>query len=158
MTTKFIFRAAASTILLTFSLFAQGTGTPPSPPTPAQMVANQVARLTTLLSLTSAQQTQATTILTTEQTAISGLMAGMQTARTTLQTAIQNNDANTIAAQANQIGTLTTQEVEAHATAQAALYAILTTDQQAKYKQLMSAGPGGHGGPGGPGPGHPGMP
>lgn len=158
MPTKFISRAAAGTMLLTFSLFAQGTGSPPSPPTPAQMIANQVARLTTLLNLTSAQQTQATSILTTEQTAMSGLMTGMQTARTTLQTAIQNNDANAITAQANQIGTLTTQEVEAHATAQAALYAILTADQQAKYKQLMSAGPGGPGGPGGHGPGHPGMP
>jgi Spy/CpxP family protein refolding chaperone len=115
-----------------------------------------VARLTTILNLTSAQQTQATTIFTTEQIALSGLRNGMQTAHATLQTAIQNNDAGSITTQATQIGTLTTQEVEARAAAQAAFYALLTADQQTKYKQLMSAGPGGPGGPQGfgrPGPG-----
>ncbi len=158
MSMKSVFRAATGTIFLTFFLSAQQAGSPPTPPNPAQMVANEVGRLTTLLSLTSAQQTQATAIFTTEQTAISGLRSGMQTARATLQTAIENNDTAGIAAQATQIGTLTTQEVQAHATAQAAFYAILTADQQTKYKQLMSAGPGGLGGGprgfGGPGPGH----
>ncbi len=73
----------------------------------------------------------------------------MQAAHTALQTAIESNDTASISAQAAQIGTLTTQEVETHATAQAAFYAILTADQQTKYKQLLSAGPRGFGGPGG---------
>jgi Spy/CpxP family protein refolding chaperone len=75
----------------------------------------------------------------------------MQAARTALQTAIESNDTAGINAQAAQIGTLTTQEVEAQATARAAFYAILTADQQTKYKQLMAAGPGGLRGFGGPG-------
>lgn len=145
---KSVFHAVAGTMLLTFSLLAQQPGTPP---TPTQMVANQITRLTTLLNLTSAQQTQATTIFTAEQTSLSTVRSSMQAARTTLQTAIESNDTASIAAQATQIGTLTTQEIEAHATAQAAFYATLTADQQTKYKQLVSAGPSGPRGFGGPG-------
>lgn len=151
---KTIFRATAGAMLLTFSLLAQQSGTPPTPPTLAQRVAQQVARLTTLLNLTTAQQTQATTIFTAEQNSLTTVRSSIQAVHTALQTAIENNDTAGITAQANQIGTLTTQEVEAQATAQAAFYAILTTDQQTKYKQLISDGPGGPGGFGGPGPRH----
>lgn len=127
------------------------TPTPPTPPTPAQMVANQVARLTTLLDLTSTQQASATAIFTTEQTALASVRTSMQTARTALQTAIKSDDANAIATQSGQIGSLNGQEVLAQATASAALYAILTADQQVKYNTLGPLG-GGPGGPGGPGP------
>ncbi len=120
--------------------FAQRSHTPP---TPAQMVANKVARLTTLLTLTATQQAQATTIFTTEQTALSTVGASMKTARTTLQSDVQSNNAAGISAQASQIGALTTQEVEATATANAAFYAILTAEQQLKYNTL--GGPGGNG-------------
>jgi Spy/CpxP family protein refolding chaperone len=99
--------------------------------------------------LTTAQQTEATTIFTTEQTALSALLTSMQTARTALQTAVQNNDLTGITTQATQIGSLTTQQVEAQGKAGAAFYAILTTDQQTKYGQLQSIGIGGPGGPGG---------
>ena len=58
---------------------------PPTPPTPAQIVANQVARLTKLLDLNSTQQASATTIFTTEQTALAALRTSMQTARTALR-------------------------------------------------------------------------
>ena len=116
-----------------------------TPPTPAQIVANRVARLTMLLTLTTTQQTQATNIFTTQQTALSGLEASMKTARATLLTAVEANDAGTISAQANQIGSLTTQEVAARATADAAFYAILTADQKTKFKQLPGGGPGGQG-------------
>jgi Spy/CpxP family protein refolding chaperone len=112
-----------------------------------------------LLTLTTAQQAQATTIYTTEQTALSGLNTSRQTAQTALQTAIKANDLTGIMTQATQIGSLTTQQVEDQAKAEAALYAILTTDQQTKYNQLHSVGLGGRGGPGrggfgGPGPGN----
>jgi Spy/CpxP family protein refolding chaperone len=108
-----------------------------------------------LLTLTMAQQTQATTIFTNEATAVSALMASMKTARSTLETAIQSGDSSGITTQATEIGSLTTQEVEDRANAQVAFYAILTADQQTKYKQLAPGGPGGFGGPGGPGPGGP---
>jgi Spy/CpxP family protein refolding chaperone len=148
-------RVFLTTFLLAFSTVlvrAQSTATPP---TAAQIVANQVARLTKLLDLTSAEQTSATTIFTTEQTALAALRTSMQTARTALKTAITSNDTATIATDAAQIGTLTGQEVAAQATASAAFYAILTADQQTKYETLgpLGGGPGGRGGPGGgPGP------
>lgn len=148
-------RTTVGAILLATSMLAQQPGTPP---TSAQIVANRVLRLTTLLGLTTAQQGQATTIFTAEQTAISGLLSGLQTAHVTLQTAIQNNDATAITTQATLIGNLTTQQVEAGANAEAAFYAILTADQQTKYKQLLSTGFGRMGGFGGPGPQHPPVP
>ena len=67
-------------------VFSQTTTTPPSPPTIAQTVASQVAYLTTPLDLTTDQQTQATTIFTTEQTALQALQTPMQTAQAALQT------------------------------------------------------------------------
>src|ERR1700685_1626700 len=67
MQTRFL----ASTVLLAFSaLFANAQGTEHTPPTTAQVVANQVARLTKLLDLNSMQQTEATEYFTTEQTAL----------------------------------------------------------------------------------------
>jgi len=135
------------------SLLAIAQSTTPTPPTTAQIVARQVARLTKLLDLTSAQQTQATTIFTTEQAALAPLRTSIDAVRTALQTAIKSNDTATIGTQATQIGALTGQEVLAQATGSAAFYAILTTDQQSKYDTLgpMIGGPGGPGGFGGPG-------
>ena len=75
----------------------------------------------------------------------------METARTALQTAVEANDTTGVSSQANQIGTLTAQEVTARATADAAFYLILTSDQQTKFKTLGTSG-GGRGGRGG-GPG-----
>jgi hypothetical protein len=89
---------AVSTVLLV----AQHT-----PPTTAQIVADQVARLTTLLDLTAMQQTQATTYLTTEQTALATVRTNLQTEHTALQAAILKNDTTTITSAAGQIGTLT---------------------------------------------------
>jgi Spy/CpxP family protein refolding chaperone len=136
--------------LISVFAFAQ-TDTPPTPPTPAQMAANIVARLTKILDLTSAQQTQATTIFTTEETTLATVRTSMRTARTALQTAIKADDTAAIATQSAAIGTLTAQEVQAQSTAAAAFYAILTADQQSKYDTLGPLGAGGPGGPGGPG-------
>jgi Spy/CpxP family protein refolding chaperone len=134
----------AFTALSALFLFAQGRGA-----TPAEMIANRIARLTTLLTLTTDQQTQATAIFTKEQAGESSLITSMQAARKSLQSAIQTNDAAGIATLATQIGALTTEQVADQARADAAFYAILTADQQAKYNELQSAGPGGPGGPGG---------
>ena len=127
-------RFSTALIFLTLaapSLFAQRT-----PPTPAQQIANRVARLTAILALTPAQQTEATTIFTTEQSAVSGMAASMKTARTALQTAIQANDTGGISSAATTIGSLTTEQLTAQATANAAFYAMLNPTQQAQYTKL----------------------
>lgn len=150
---------ALALMMTVLSASAQNTGT--TAPTVEELVARRVARLTTLLTLTAAQQTQATSIFTTEENALAAVRTSLNTARTSLTTAIQKNDAASITTLSTQIGTLTAQQVRADATADAAFYALLTTDQQARYNELKlpglggPGGPGGHGGPGGGGPGAP---
>ncbi len=123
-----------------------------SAPTIADRVAQKVARLTTLLTLTTAQQATATTLFTTEETALAAIETSRTTARTALTTSIEANDKNGIVTAATQLGSLETQEVEAEATAQAGFYASLTADQKTKYKTLLEGG----GDIGGRGPGRPG--
>jgi Spy/CpxP family protein refolding chaperone len=119
-----------------------------------QIVASIVAHFTTLLDLTSGQQAVATTIFTTQQTALQALVAPMQAAQTALQTAVTSNTG--LSAAATQIGSLTAQQVLAQATGDAAFYAILTADQKTKYTELNQPAPGGPGqGPGTGGPGGP---
>jgi Spy/CpxP family protein refolding chaperone len=139
-------------------VFSQTAATPPNPPTTAQIVANMVTHFTTLLDVTSAQQAQATTIFTTQQTALQALQTPMQIAQAALQTAVKSNTG--LSAAAAQIGSLTAQQVLAQATGDAAFYAILTPDQQTKYTELNQPPQGGPGqGPGqGPGNGCPGGP
>ena len=93
--TKRILSVLAIAALSAVLLF--GDTTPPAPPNAADMIANQVARLTKLLTLTTAQQASATTIFTTEQTALDALRTPMDTARTALDTAVKSNDAKGIA-------------------------------------------------------------
>ena len=154
-----ILQTALIAVLAAPFLCGQSTGTPPTPPTPAQIAANIVARLTTLLDLTSAQQAMATTIFTAQATSDQSIGAQMQTAQAALQTAVTSNSTSGIASAASTIGSLTTQKVTADAGADAAFYAILTPDQQTKYASLQPPGQGA-GGPGGPpppgGPGGPG--
>jgi Spy/CpxP family protein refolding chaperone len=125
----------------------RGGGTPPDA---ATMVQNQVARLTTLLSLTTAQAAQATTIFTNAQTAITPLRTNLSTDHDSLQTAVKSNATSTIDTVAANIGLLTGQIQAIQSKANAAFYAILTADQQAKFDQI---GVGGFGpGPRGPHP------
>lgn len=130
-------------LLVAVSAFAQGHGGPPDP-------ATQVARLTTLLSLTTAQQAQATTIFTNEQTAITPIETQVQTLRTSLTAAVKSNQTSTIDTVAAQLGAYNGQITAIQSKAQAAFYAILTATQQTQYDSLR--GPGGPGGgPGGRG-------
>jgi len=146
-----IFAAAALSGALAL---ADSSSSTPTLPTPAQIAAHEVARLTNLLTLTSAQQTSATTIFTTEQTALATIHTSLQTARSALNTAIQSDDVSAIDAQAAEIGTLTGEAVKAQGEADGGFYALLTSAQQTIYNELRN-GPGfdGHGGPGGPGGG-----
>ena len=134
---KTLIGIACSTLLLTSFVFAQG---PHTPPDPATMVQRHVAHLTTLLSLTTAQQTQATTILTNAATANSGLSANMKTAHQSLSDAVKKDDLATIDSAATTLGGLSGQRIGTDAKAQAAIYAILTPDQQTKLTALESQG------------------
>ena len=140
------------------SLMAQrpfGVLTRAAVPDPATIVANQVARLTNLLTLTTAQQTQATTIFTDALTAITPLQTSEVTARQALPAAVKSNATATIDQLSTTIGSLEGQMMSIQNKADAAFYAILTADQQTKLDQTnFLNGPGlGPGGPGFVGPG-----
>jgi Spy/CpxP family protein refolding chaperone len=139
---------AATALMAVIPMLANAQSTTHTPPTPAQIVANRVARLTTLLDLTSAQQTSATGYFTTEESALATVRTGMHTARTALKTAITSGDTAAIATQSSAIGALTTTEVQAQATADEQFYALLSPEQQTKYESIGHGGPGGPGGPG----------
>ena len=153
---KLFFVAAACAA----ALFAQrpfGTLTSATPPDPLTIVANQVARLTSLLMLTTAQQTQATTIFTNALNAVTPLETAISTDRTSLQTAVKSNDSATIDQLASAIGTAQGQILSIQNKADAAFYAMLTADQQTKLSQTHFFGGAGFGfgrGPGGPPPNH----
>ncbi|HET9790367.1 MAG TPA: Spy/CpxP family protein refolding chaperone [Candidatus Angelobacter sp.] len=119
------------------------------PPDPATRVQEHVNFMTTVLSLTPAQQQQATTIFTNAANSAKALHEQMRTAHDALKTAIQKNDTAAIDQNAATIGNLTTQMISGHAKAQAAFNQTLTPDQQAKLSQLHSHEHGMHG-PGGP--------
>src|SRR5258708_13125553 len=99
ITMKSLLRLITLTTLLAATMLAQrfgsraGGGTPPDPATMAQ---HQVERLTTLLSLTTAQASQATTIFTNAATTAAALQTTLGTDRTSLQAAIKSNAATTI--------------------------------------------------------------
>jgi Spy/CpxP family protein refolding chaperone len=131
-----------TSLLLTFGLaaslvFAQK---PEGPRDPAAHIQRHIQHLTTVLSLTPAQQQQATTIFTNAMSGGQSFHADMKTAHQNLEAAIKNNDPNGITQAANTIGNLTAQMIAAHAKAQAAFYQILTPDQQSKLSQLESEG------------------
>ena len=131
------------------SMLAQNPSEPAfNPPDPATMAQHRVQFLTNQLSLTSQQQQQALTIFTNVATSQSTVHQSMKTAHDSLKTAVKNNDANGITQAANTIGSLTAELTATEAKADAALYAILTPDQQTKLNQMESHGPGmRHGGP-----------
>jgi Spy/CpxP family protein refolding chaperone len=125
-----------------------------APPDPAAMVARRVNSLKTLLNLTDSQAAQATTIFTTAETSASALRTNLMDAQTALRNAVKANDSAAIDQQAAAIGMLTGQMTAIQSKADAAFYALLTPDQQAKFGELHGEGFGGPGrfgmGPGGP--------
>jgi Spy/CpxP family protein refolding chaperone len=157
---KTIINSMLTTAFGTALLFAQAppSGGPPNggnPPDPAAMIARRVGRLTTVLGLNAAQQQQATQIFTDATTKASGVFTSLRSARNDLRTATEQNNSSNIHIAASTIGNLTAQLTEAEALSQAAFYAILTPDQQAKVNQLQGQRPGMFGG--GPPMGGPGM-
>jgi Spy/CpxP family protein refolding chaperone len=142
---KFMTRTAAIAVLTAGAIMAQGPmhnefggggGTPANPPDVATIVAHEVSFLTTLLTLTSGQQTQATTIFTNALNSITPLQTSITTARTALSTAIQANDTASITTQSTTIGTLVGQITAIQAKADAAFYALLTADQKTRLTAM----------------------
>jgi Spy/CpxP family protein refolding chaperone len=76
----------------------------------------------------------------------------MHTAHESLKTAIRANDAAAMEQASTSIANLEAQETLARAKTEAAIYQLLTPEQQSKFSALEEEhGPGGHGGPRGPG-------
>ena len=106
-----------------------GTGTAPTSD-PAALAARQVSFLTKVLTLTTGQQTQATTIFTAAITANQALDTQEATAKTALSAAIKANNTTAITTQATALGNLHAQEISNTAKADAAFYLLLTADQK----------------------------
>jgi Spy/CpxP family protein refolding chaperone len=119
-------------------------------PDPAQMVQMRVDRMNDDLKLSKAQQKQITGIYMDAQTANQSVMGNMRTAQEALVAAIKSNDANAMTQAANTMGSLTAQVTVNNAKAEAAVYAALTPDQQAKFQPRVG-GMGFGGGQGGQG-------
>ncbi|HYW44873.1 MAG TPA: Spy/CpxP family protein refolding chaperone [Bryobacteraceae bacterium] len=153
---KTLSKAMIFAALSTSAVFAQGpfgVVTSNAPPDPAAMVQNQVARLTSLLSLTTAQVSQATTIFTNAAAAITPIQTALNSYWTAIETAVKSNATATIDSLSASIGTATGQITDIQNKADAAFYASLTAGQQAKLNSSGGFGPGGGPGGGQPGPG-----
>ncbi len=126
----------------------------------AQHIQRHIAALSKSLSLTPAQQQQATTLLTDALNAGKALHQQMQTAHESLKAAVGKNDTAGIDQATGTIGALNGQMMAIHAKAMAAFRQILTPDQQSKLDSMNSHGDmfgpmhgfGGHGGADGPPP------
>jgi len=135
--------------------FAQGTPTGHgpgngTPPDPAQRIARRVDALTRLLSLTDAQKQQATTLFTNADAESQSIRTQLRSANDAIAAAVKTNNTAAIDQNAATVGSLNGQLISIESKANAAFYAILTPDQQAKYP-VNGPGFGGPGGPGGPG-------
>lgn len=144
--TYFLLTSAFATCLA----FAQRPGD--KPPTAANFAERRIQHLTTLLSLTSDQQQQATTIFASAATAQSAVRDGLKNAHQALKDAVKTNNLSAIEQASTTIGNLTAQSTSANAKADAAFYQILTPDQQTKLNQIQDQhhGPFGGAGLGGP--------
>jgi hypothetical protein len=107
-------------------------------PTPANSVTDTVNRLTKLLTLTTAQAATATSLFTTETTTVQTAQASLATAQTALNTAIEADSG--VSAAITTITGLDTTILLAEATADAGLYAVLTSAQQTIYATLLTSG------------------
>jgi len=104
------------------------------PPDPAQMIQMRVDRMNEDLKLNKNQQKQIATIYLDAQTSNQSVMGGMREANQAIVAAIKSNDTNAMSQAANTIGTLTAQLTVNNAKAEAAVYAVLTPEQQAKFQ------------------------
>jgi hypothetical protein len=149
---KTLYRMTGIAAVLTATVLAQrpfGVMTSATPPDPATIVANKVERLTKLLTLSTSQASQATTIFTNALSLVTPIETNLRTDRQSLQTAVKANEVATIESLSTNIGSLTGQILTIQNKADAAFYAILSTTQQNTLNQSRGFGRGfGHRGPG----------
>src|SRR6266849_6437068 len=100
--------------------------TSPKPPTPAERAQHQVKALTTLLSLTSAQQQQATTIYISAAKAEQAAHQSEKDVQESLHSAIKNNDTATIDEISSTLAQSMAQSTSIKAKGDAAFYQILS--------------------------------
>ena len=127
---------------------AQTTTTTRTAPDPATMAQRRVNMLASELNLTDAQKASALSIYTASYTAAATIQTSLETNRTSLRAAIKANDTASITTLSTTSGTLNGQLTAINSKAEAAFYALLTTDQKALYDAAPHGGPGGRGGPG----------
>jgi Spy/CpxP family protein refolding chaperone len=123
--------------------FAQNTA--PSPGAMAQMRVNHLAQP---LNLTDAQKASALSIFTIAITNAQTIQTSLRTNQQSIADAVKKNDSATIDSLAIASGVLQGKALAINAKADAAFYAILTTDQKAIYDAMPHGGPGGPGGRG----------
>jgi LTXXQ motif family protein len=119
---------------------------PPARGPHGDMTAAHVATMTTLLSLSSGQQAQATSTYTAAHTAQTAIQSSMHTAQKALAAAVKANDVASIDTLTAQIGSYHAQSLSIQSKAEASFYSNLSSDQKTKYDTLHH----GFGGPGGP--------
>jgi Spy/CpxP family protein refolding chaperone len=107
-------------------------------PHSAHKQAKYISFLTTLLSLTPNQQTEAASIFAAADTSHAEAKASMKAARQNLGTAVKTNDSGSISRTVAAIGKLAAQQHSVGANANAAFYQILTAAQQATLNQFRS--------------------
>lgn len=146
---KAILKVTVAAVSLAVYALAQ-----PAPPDPATMAQHRVTQLTSQLSLSSTQASQASTIYTNAATAAAPLQAQMHTYRSALQAAVKSGNTETIEQTAASIGATMGQIMAIQSKADAAFYLTLSASQQT----TLNAIPGGFGGPGPGGPGAGGPP
>jgi Spy/CpxP family protein refolding chaperone len=142
---KTLYRMTGIAALLAATVLAQrpfGVVTSGTPPDPATIVANKVERLTKLLTLSTSQASQASTIFTNALSLVTPIETSLRTDRQSLQTAVKANDVATIESVSTNIGSLTGQILTIQNKADAAFYAILTTTQQNTLNQSRGFGRG----------------
>jgi len=115
-------------------VLAQGPGRRMgNPPDPAKRIEMRVTMLTKQLGLRADQVTAATKIFTDAQTASETARTGIQTARKSMSDAVKTNNTASIDQLSRDIGSYTGQLVGIESKADAAFYAILDSDQKAKF-------------------------
>jgi Spy/CpxP family protein refolding chaperone len=101
-------------------------------PKSAGKQARYLNSLTALLSLSTAQQQQAATILAGAANARISVHSSLKAARKALSQAVKSNDTGAITQSSTALGSLTSQHISYGALANAALFQLLTPDQQTK--------------------------
>jgi len=99
---------------------------------------NYINFLSSLLTLTSAQASQANLIFASAATAVFNLRQQMKTSRQALKTAVMSVDSASITARTREIGDFTMKLHLAGANAHAALMQLLTADQQGTLSRFVA--------------------